>query len=112
MASEGLAGVPVAARAHGAFDVLRDLAVIMYAAALTTASTVRLQPASAAVGQTLKEIRLRGITGARVIAIEHWPNDVVYPRGDESLREGDILVLTGTADSVDAAERLLQCGET
>lgn len=78
---------------------------------LGAASTVQLKAEWAAVGRTLKQINLRGITGATAIAIERGPNDVVYPTGDELLREGDILVLTGTSESVEAARRLLQRGE-
>jgi CPA2 family monovalent cation:H+ antiporter-2 len=64
------------------------------------------------VGQSLKQINLRGETGATVIAIHRPQSGVIYPTGDEILQEGDTLVLTGTGDSVSAARRILHEGET
>jgi CPA2 family monovalent cation:H+ antiporter-2 len=75
---------------------------------LGNARAVRLISASPAVGQTLKQINLRGLTGATVIAIDRKEGDVVYPTGDEMLRDGDTLVLTGTSQAVDAARELLR----
>ena len=74
---------------------------------LGDARTLRLGPAAPAVGATLKQIDLRGLSGAAGIAIDRGPHGVVYPTADERLRAGDTLVLTGTADAVDNARRLL-----
>ena len=59
------------------------------------------------VGRTLKQINLRGLTGATVIAIDRESDDVIYPTGDEELRVGDALILTGTNEAVQAAQTLL-----
>jgi len=60
------------------------------------------------VGRSLKELDLRGLTGATVLAIERSPTEVVFPGADEVLREHDLLVLTGTHESVLAACELLR----
>jgi CPA2 family monovalent cation:H+ antiporter-2 len=76
---------------------------------LGNAAAVRLAPASPAVGRTLKQLNLRGLTGATVIAIDREAG-VVYPTGDETLSEGDTLVLTGTEEAVRAAREQLDAG--
>jgi monovalent cation:H+ antiporter-2, CPA2 family len=60
------------------------------------------------VGRSLKELNLRGLTGATVLAIERGPGEVVFPAADEILREHDLLVLTGTREAVTAASELLR----
>jgi len=74
---------------------------------LGNATTVAITKGSPAVGRTLKQINLRGLTGATVIAIDREAADVIYPTGDEELRVGDALILTGTAEAVLAAEELI-----
>ena len=59
------------------------------------------------MGRTLKALNLRGLTGATVIAIDRGPEDIVYPTADEVLRSGDVLVLTGSQESVNNARDLL-----
>jgi monovalent cation:H+ antiporter-2, CPA2 family len=59
------------------------------------------------IGRSLKELNLRGLTGATVLAIERGAGEVVFPSAEEVLREGDVLVLTGTGDAVSAAADLL-----
>jgi monovalent cation:H+ antiporter-2, CPA2 family len=70
-------------------------------------ATIVLAAGAPAVGQTLKALNLRGQTGATVIAIDRGPADIVYPTAEETLREGDVLVLTGSHDAVSAARDLL-----
>jgi CPA2 family monovalent cation:H+ antiporter-2 len=60
------------------------------------------------IGHSLKELDLRGLTGATVLAIERSPSEVVFPAADEVLREQDLLVLTGTHEAVVAAGELLR----
>ena len=55
------------------------------------------------IGRSLKELNLRGLTGATVLAIERGPAEVVFPAAHEILREHDVLVLTGTHEAVTAA---------
>jgi CPA2 family monovalent cation:H+ antiporter-2 len=74
---------------------------------LGNATTVAITAGSAAVGRTLKQINLRGLTGATVIAIDRDAADVIYPTGDEVLALGDALIITGTAEAVQSAQALL-----
>jgi CPA2 family monovalent cation:H+ antiporter-2 len=74
---------------------------------LGNATTVAIAAESAAVGRTLKQLNLRGLTGATVIAIDREAADVIYPTGDEELRAGDALIVTGTAEAVQAAQELV-----
>jgi CPA2 family monovalent cation:H+ antiporter-2 len=68
---------------------------------------VEVVPGSAAEGHTLAEIKLRGLTGATVLAIRRGDESVLVPSGHERLRAGDILAIAGTHDAVRAAKRLL-----
>jgi monovalent cation:H+ antiporter-2, CPA2 family len=74
---------------------------------LGNATPVPIVAGSPAVGRTLKQINLRGLTGATVIAIDRDAADVIYPTGDEELRPGDALILTGTTEAVQAAQDML-----
>jgi CPA2 family monovalent cation:H+ antiporter-2 len=66
-----------------------------------------LRPGLPHIGSTLRQVNLRGLTGAIVIAIERSGHEVVFPTGDEVLREGDTVVLAGTREAVEAGIRLL-----
>jgi CPA2 family monovalent cation:H+ antiporter-2 len=68
---------------------------------------VELQPNNAAVGKTLAELRLRGLTGATVLAIRRGEESVLVPSGHERLQAGDVLAIAGTQDAVEAAKVLL-----
>ncbi|MEX2315918.1 MAG: cation:proton antiporter [Pirellulales bacterium] len=68
---------------------------------------VELSPGTAAVGKTLAEIKLRGLTGATVLAIQRGDQSVLVPSGHERLNEGDVLAIAGTQESVIAARELL-----
>ena len=74
---------------------------------LGEATTLRLDDGAPSVGKTLKQLDLRGLTGASVIAIERLPDQVIHPSADEALRAGDRLVLAGTNDAIAAARALL-----
>lgn len=67
---------------------------------------VRLESGASAIGKTLASIDLRAATGAAAIAISR-DHDVIVPSGTEVLKEGDVVGLTGTSDSIEAARRLL-----
>ncbi len=68
---------------------------------------VRLEPGAAAIGKTLSSIDLRAETGAAAIAISRGDNHIIVASGEEVLREGDVIGLTGTSDCIEAARRLL-----
>jgi CPA2 family monovalent cation:H+ antiporter-2 len=68
---------------------------------------VQIGAASPAVGKTLAELDLRGLTGATVLAIQRGKTGMSIPSARETLLEGDVLALAGTEESVDAAKSLL-----
>jgi CPA2 family monovalent cation:H+ antiporter-2 len=74
---------------------------------LGDACAFRVAADAAVVGRSLKQIALRGRSGATIIAIQREPEGTVYPSADEILRAGDLLVLTGSQESVRAAKQLL-----
>ena len=71
------------------------------------ATPFRLPEHSSAVGHTLKQLELRGKTGAAVVAIDRGAKGLIFPTGDEKLERGDLLVLTGSGEAVRAALELL-----
>jgi CPA2 family monovalent cation:H+ antiporter-2 len=68
---------------------------------------VELRADSPAVGRTLAELNLRGLTGATVLAISRGTEGVLVPTAQEALRVGDVLAVAGTHEAIDAAQRLL-----
>jgi CPA2 family monovalent cation:H+ antiporter-2 len=69
--------------------------------------SIELHAGSSVVGRTLAEVKLRGLTGATVLAIERGGESVVVPAGSERLRAGDVLAVAGTHASIDLAKELL-----
>lgn len=86
-------------------------------------ASLRLLPDSPAVGKSLAELNLRGITGATVLAIHrHAGSDsagsdskrngsgdasLYVPTADDVLQAGDVLALAGSHAAIDAARALL-----
>lgn len=70
---------------------------------------VKLQPTCAAVGKTLAQLNLRGLTGATVVAITRGTRGIV-PNATELLQAGDVLALAGSHEVVDHAVALLRRG--
>src|SRR5262245_16617066 len=69
---------------------------------------VQLDADSPAVGKTLADLNLRGVTGATVLAVSRGERgEGVVPTADETLRAGDVLALAGTHEAVSAARALL-----
>jgi len=68
---------------------------------------IRLPPDSPAIGQSLAQLNLRGITGATVLAISRGESGIAVPAATEVLRAGDVLAVAGTHESVAAARALL-----
>lgn len=52
------------------------------------------------IGHTLKESDLRARYGLNVMAIRRGKKVIVSPRPEESIREGDILVVIGLSDGI------------
>jgi CPA2 family monovalent cation:H+ antiporter-2 len=74
---------------------------------LGTPVPVRLDAASPAVGRTLAELDLRGLTGATVLAIGRGAAGLSAPTAREKLAAGDVLALAGTEEAVAAAKAML-----
>ncbi len=68
---------------------------------------LKLDASSPAVGKTLAELNLRGVTGATVLAIRRGSADVLVPGAGERLEPGDVLALGGTHEAIDAAKAML-----
>jgi CPA2 family monovalent cation:H+ antiporter-2 len=68
---------------------------------------VRLEASSPAVGKSLAQLGVRGVTGASVLAIVRGDGGVIVPSAGEVLRAGDTLALAGTREAVEAAVELL-----
>jgi CPA2 family monovalent cation:H+ antiporter-2 len=62
---------------------------------------------SPAVGQSLGELNLRGLTGVTVVALIRGMERMIFPRATEVLEEGDTLAMTGSQEAIAAAHRLL-----
>jgi CPA2 family monovalent cation:H+ antiporter-2 len=69
---------------------------------------VEIEAGTPAVGRTLADLNLRGLTGASAVAIAHGAEGVVVPTGREELKSGDVLALAGTHEAIEAARRLLR----
>jgi len=74
---------------------------------LGTPTPVALNAASSAAGKTLAELNLSGRTEATVLAIIREGAGVLVPGAAEALRVGDVVVLAGSHDSVEAARHVL-----
>jgi CPA2 family monovalent cation:H+ antiporter-2 len=74
---------------------------------LSPITTLRIDAHNPAVGKTLSQLNLRGLTGASVIAIRRGGSGVLVPTGHEPLRAGDLLALAGTHEAIEAAKDVL-----
>ncbi len=75
--------------------------------AAATVDNVQVQPESACIGKTLKELDIRRSSGATVIAVVRNGEAVTNPGIDFRLEADDILVLLGAHKELDAAVELL-----
>jgi CPA2 family monovalent cation:H+ antiporter-2 len=69
---------------------------------------VRIKASDPAVGRTLSDLDLRGLTGATVLAITRGERSIVFPGAGERLEPGDLLALAGTSEAIAAAKALLE----
>ncbi len=67
---------------------------------------------SPAVGRTLRDLDLRGRTGASVMGISRGQKIIGNPGPDFELQAGDVLGVLGSAEEVATAQRYLLQGET
>jgi CPA2 family monovalent cation:H+ antiporter-2 len=75
---------------------------------LGTLAAVRLATESPAVGRTLAQLKLRGRTGATVLAVTRAAGGVIVPTAKERLQVGDVLALAGTHEAIAAATAALE----
>jgi CPA2 family monovalent cation:H+ antiporter-2 len=68
---------------------------------------VRLPDDARAAGRSLRDLNVRGQTGATVLCIERHGRDAILPTGSEVLEAGDIVVLAGSEEAVSNATTLL-----
>ncbi len=71
---------------------------------------IPLPPQSELGGRRIRDIGLRQQVGCSIIGIDRQGFVFTNPRADEALYPGDRLLLLGTADQLDRAERLLTAG--
>jgi CPA2 family monovalent cation:H+ antiporter-2 len=70
--------------------------------------TIIIDAASPAVGRNLGELDLRGQSGATVIAVIRDGNTKISPGANYELREGDAMVLLGSAKKIARAIAIIQ----
>jgi CPA2 family monovalent cation:H+ antiporter-2 len=109
------AQIIVAALAQNSFSTAEELSKTMehVSAALPglgEPTPVVVRESSRAVGLTLAELNLRGLTGATVLAISRRSGsgeEQLVPTGKDRLRAGDVVALAGSNDAVASARELL-----
>ena len=62
---------------------------------------------SMAEGRTLRDLNLRGVTGATILALLRGDEQFISPRGDQQLRNGDVIAVAGTHEAVDGVRAMV-----
>jgi CPA2 family monovalent cation:H+ antiporter-2 len=70
-------------------------------------TALRIAEGSPADGRTLGQLNLRGRTGATIVALLRGDLRIAFPEAGERLQAGDLVALTGSHDSIEAAEAAL-----
>jgi CPA2 family monovalent cation:H+ antiporter-2 len=74
---------------------------------LGTPTPLAIRHGSPAIGRSLRQLDLRGVTGATVLAIRRRDGALVLPGPDDVLAEGDILAVSGSVEALQSAHQLL-----
>ena len=69
--------------------------------------TLVMSPTSPAVGKLIRELELRSVTGASIVAIERGEESIINPGPDEELKAGDHILLIGDRQQVLAGRQAL-----
>jgi len=69
--------------------------------------TFKIHPDSAFLGQRVAQTGLRQATGALILGIIREPETLNNPGPDETIREGDLLIMCGTKDQLKKAMEML-----
>ncbi len=67
---------------------------------------VRIKPASELTNKTLGGLRLETETGMSVLAIKRGSNWIYLPSGNEQLKEGDLIIISGPTEGIPAFCRM------
>ena len=62
---------------------------------------------SMAEGHTLRELNMRGVTGATILALLRGDEQFVSPRGDQRLEPGDVIAVAGTHEAVAGVRQMV-----
>ncbi|HEX2860071.1 MAG TPA: TrkA C-terminal domain-containing protein, partial [Lacunisphaera sp.] len=73
----------------------------------TDLATVEVTSGSPAAGRLIREIGLRNLTGASIVALERPGFKLVNPGPDEEIQAGDRVLLLGTPAQLEQAQRTL-----
>jgi CPA2 family monovalent cation:H+ antiporter-2 len=103
--ADALARQTQAARSTATEPSLADVNETL--AGLGSPVAVELGPNSPHLGKTLAEMKLRGLTGATILAIRRGGESIIIPSGHERLEPGDVLAVAGTNDAIAAARDIL-----
>jgi CPA2 family monovalent cation:H+ antiporter-2 len=87
-------------------DAVGDVSQLL--AGLGSLATEVILSTHAGAGKTLAELNLRGLSGATVLAIARGSSAAAVPTATQKLAAGDVLVLTGSSQSVAQAQQLLR----
>ena len=68
---------------------------------------VRIEPGSGAVGRSIRDLEVRGRTGASVIAIARESSHIPNPAPDEPFAAGDTVIAICRLEQLRAFERLM-----
>ena len=74
--------------------------------------TIRVPEEGSAAGKLIGELALRSRTGASIVGIQRNGASLVNPGPDEELRAGDEVLLLGSHEHLDSAEKLLNSGQS
>ncbi|MEZ4588052.1 MAG: cation:proton antiporter [Gemmatimonadales bacterium] len=84
------------------FSVVRDMLPGM-----GTVVPLRVRAESPAVGRTLGELNVRGLTGATIVALTRGDDRKTFPDARERIGEGDLIAVTGTHEAIRRAAVLM-----
>jgi CPA2 family monovalent cation:H+ antiporter-2 len=91
----------------GTFEVVRGMLP-----GLGTIVPLEVGRGSEAAGKTLGELKLRGRTGATVVALSRGGERTALPSAATGLQAGDMLALTGSGSAIGLAAALLRARDT
>lgn len=73
---------------------------------------LQIVPGSAVIGQSIAETKLKILTGVTIVAIERGSRTIRNPRPQELIRNGDALIIIGTEEERENAEKYLAIVES